>query len=108
MAPFTSVVETRAAHSRVVRASPHHRLLSVASLRPGASVRRADESAQPGTNRPVSLLDEARRRMRSNMQANISLLRLCPEGIEHPFAAAVLGRMEAHLQSMAALHRARC
>lgn len=57
---------------------------------------------------PTSMLDEARRRMKSNMIAIASLLRLDPVGFERDETEIVLTEMEARLQSMAQLHRSLC
>lgn len=57
---------------------------------------------------PTSMLDEARRRMKSNMLAIASLLRLDPVGFERDETEIVLTEMEARLQSMAQLHRSLC
>lgn len=57
---------------------------------------------------PTSLLDEARRRMKANMQALASLLRVDAPGALGDETEIVLTDMEARLQSMAALHRSLC
>ena len=107
MATFTNNLQiTRPAPVRVGRMSPHRRLLSGST-----SGRRSPRQAMvtdADETRPTSLLDEARRRMKSNMQAHVALLRLCPEGDDHASAEARLTEMENRLQSMAALHRAQC
>lgn len=104
MATFTNTIETKPRRGPVQRLSPHRRMLNADRATP--ELARHDEGAFDV--RPVSLLDEARRRMKSNMQADIALLRLTPEGTEHPFAEAVLTEMESRLQSMAALQKALC
>lgn len=103
MATFTTGIETRPDRGRSRRESPHRRLLNGAADRPWP-----ERAKEPYDFRPASLLDEARRRMKSNMQANLSLLRLVREETEHSSAEAVLTEMENRLQSMAALHKARC
>lgn len=57
---------------------------------------------------PTSLLDEARRRMKANMQALSSLLRFDPPDATRDETEMVLTDMENRLQSMAALHRSLC
>lgn len=56
----------------------------------------------------MSSLDEARRRLKSNMLAVISRLRLDEGGIDPLPIEAVLTDMETRVQSMAALHKAAC
>lgn len=57
---------------------------------------------------PTSVLDEARRRMKANMQALASLLHLDPPEAFRAETEMVLTDMETRLQSMAALHRSLC
>lgn len=56
----------------------------------------------------TSLLDEAGRRMKANMQAIASLLRFDAPGDYRDQTELVLTEMETRLQSMAALHRSLC
>ena len=104
MATFTNIIETKPRRGPVQRLFPHRRMLNADRATPDSAHR--DEG--PFDVRPISLLDEARRRMKSNMRADIALLRLTPEGTEHPCAEAVLTEMESRLQSMAALQKALC
>mgnify|MGYP000626519904 CR=1 FL=1 len=102
MATFITDIETRPDRGRARRESPRRRFLIDAKAdRPSP-----ERAKEPYEFRPASLLDEARRRMKSNMEANISILRLVPSGTEHPEAEAVLTEMENRLQSMAALRKA--
>lgn len=57
---------------------------------------------------PTSMLDEARRRMKANMQALASLLRFDAQGAVRDETEVVLTDIETRLQSMAALHRSLC
>jgi two-component sensor histidine kinase len=59
-------------------------------------------------DRSMSSLDEARRRLKSNMLAVISRLRLDEGGIDPAPIEAILTDMETRVQSMAALHKAAC
>lgn len=57
---------------------------------------------------PTSVLDEARRRMKANMQALASLLRFDAPSTFRDETEIMLTEMEGRLQSMAALHRSLC
>lgn len=105
MATFTNIGEIKS-RRRLAPARPREPRLTARPFRDAAEAGGHDEGAFDV--RPVSLLDEARRRLKSNMKADITLLRLAPEGIEHPSAEAVLTEMENRLQSMAALHKSLC
>lgn len=108
MATFIATLQTpRPQSPRSTRLSPHRRLLSRATANTDAGFTN-DRRGHADDNRPISLLDEARRRLKSNMLANIDLLRLVEEGTPSAFAEAALSEMEDRLQSMAALHKARC
>lgn len=108
MATFIATLQTPQARSpRSTRLSPHRRLLSRAAVNTDTGLT-TDRKGHADDNRPISLLDEARRRLKSNMLANIDLLRLVEEGTPSAFAEATLSEMEDRLQSMAALHKARC
>ncbi|MBX7183963.1 MAG: hypothetical protein K1Y01_02360 [Vicinamibacteria bacterium] len=108
MATFIATLQTpRPRSPRSTRLSPHRRLLSRAAVNTDAGFT-TDRKGHADDNRPISLLDEARRRLKSNMLANIELLRLVEEDAASAFAEAALSEMEDRLQSMAALHKARC
>jgi len=109
MATFTNTLQnSRTTPPHVGRMSPHR--LPEEGVRTGRRAPRKTRGAgeRPHDDRPISLLDETRRRTKSNMQSNLALLHLCPEGGEQAYAEAMLTEMENRLQSMAERHRARC
>lgn len=108
MATFIATLQSpRPRSPRSTRLSPHRRLLNRATVNTDAGFT-TDRKGHGDDNRPISLLDEARRRLKSNMLANIDLLQLVEEETPSASAETALSEMEDRLQSMAALHKARC
>ena len=70
--------------------------------------KRAAVEPPPDWELPTSVLDEAERRLKASMQAIASRLHLGSGETEPSCTQAVLTGMEARIQIMAALHKARC
>ncbi len=79
----------------------------VPAMRPIPSGSRDDHGPRED-NRPISLLDDAHRRMNKGVQTITDRLRLQSTRVDPPTTKAVLMAMQHRLQATAALHKARC
>jgi hypothetical protein len=102
MSTVTGLVQAKRARTRLITPTPQRD-----QMRRGQE-RMASEGGAPNDDRPISLLDEAERRLRNSMHAIGVLVRLGTENLEPPSTQAVLTDMETRLQALAARHKALC